>query len=75
MKTNASGSGAVDAGCLADRPARLARNREVSRRDTKDDAAIARATATSPDGPALEGRMRVVGIILFALIMSLNGFV
>ena len=47
----------------------------LSRRDTKDDAAIARATATSPDGPALEGRMRVVGIILFALIMSLNGFV
>jgi MFS family permease len=47
----------------------------LSRRDTKDDASIARATATSPDGPALEGRMRVVGIILFALIMSLNGFV
>jgi MFS family permease len=47
----------------------------LSRRDTKDDAAIARATTTSPDGPALQGRMRVVGIILFALIMSLNGFV
>jgi len=47
----------------------------LSRRDTKDHAALARATATSPDGPALEGRMRVVGIILFALIMSLNGFV
>jgi predicted MFS family arabinose efflux permease len=47
----------------------------LSHRDTRDDAAVARATATSPDGPALEGRMRVVGIILFALIMSLNGFV
>jgi len=30
--------------------------------------------ASSPDGPALEGRMRVIGIALFALIMSLNGF-
>jgi MFS family permease len=33
------------------------------------------APAPSPDGPVLEGRMRVVGIWLFALIMSLNGFV
>ncbi len=39
------------------------------------------ATATAPtseatrDGPALEGRMRIVGIAVFALIMSLNGFV
>jgi MFS family permease len=33
------------------------------------------APAPSPDGPVLEGRMRVVGIILFALIMSINGFV
>jgi predicted MFS family arabinose efflux permease len=47
----------------------------LSRRDTRDDATITGATATSPDGPVLEGRMRVVGIILFALIMSLNGFV
>ena len=31
--------------------------------------------AASPDGPVLEGRMRVIGIILFALIMSINGFV
>ena len=30
---------------------------------------------TSPDGPVLQGRRRVVGMILFALIMSLNGFV
>ena len=34
-----------------------------------------RLLTTSPDGPVLEGRMRVVGIVLFALIMSLNGFV
>ena len=34
-----------------------------------------RHAAASPDGPVLEGRMRVVGIVLFALIMSLNGFV
>ena len=47
----------------------------LSRRDTKDDAAVATTPATPPDGPALEGRVRVVGIILFALIMSLNGFV
>jgi len=33
------------------------------------------SAATSPDGPALEGRLRTVGIALFALIMSLNGFV
>ena len=29
----------------------------------------------SPDGPPLEGRTRSVAIVLFALIMSLNGFV
>jgi len=29
----------------------------------------------SPDGPVLQGRMRVIAIFLFALIMSLNGFV
>ncbi len=29
----------------------------------------------SPDGPPLEGRARSVAIVLFALIMSLNGFV
>ena len=46
----------------------------LSRRETKEDAAAAAAVTTSPDGPVLEGRMRVVGIALFALIMSLNGF-
>jgi hypothetical protein len=46
------------------------------RRDPPDDsAAPVAAPAASPDGPALEGRMRVIGIMLFALIMSLNGFV
>ena len=34
-----------------------------------------RASAPSPDGPPLEGRARSVAIALFALIMSLNGFV
>ena len=29
----------------------------------------------SPDGPALTGRARTTGVILFALVMSLNGFV
>ena len=33
------------------------------------------ATAASADGPPLEGRARSVAIVLFALIMSLNGFV
>ena len=47
----------------------------LSRREAKEDTAAATAAATSPDGPVLEGRMRVVGIALFALIMSLNGFV
>jgi MFS family permease len=31
--------------------------------------------AASPDGPRLEGRARSVAVVLFALIMSLNGFV
>jgi len=31
--------------------------------------------AASPDGPPLEGRTRSVAIVLFAVIMSLNGFV
>jgi MFS family permease len=33
------------------------------------------ARPESPDGPPLEGRARSVAIVLFALIMSLNGFV
>jgi MFS family permease len=46
----------------------------LSRREPEAAAETAAAT-TSPDGPALEGRVRTVGIVLFALIMSLNGFV
>jgi MFS family permease len=48
----------------------------LARRDPPEDTGTAAKTPTpSPDGPVLEGRMRVVGIFLFALIMSLNGFV
>jgi len=47
----------------------------LSRREATGDAVPATHAATSPDGPVLEGRVRVVGIALFALIMSLNGFV
>lgn len=39
------------------------------------EAAAAIATAPSPDGPPLEGSMRLVAMALFALVMSLNGFV
>jgi MFS family permease len=46
----------------------------LSRHEVKEDTA-AREVASSPDGPVLQGRMRVVGIVLFALIMSINGFV
>jgi MFS family permease len=38
-------------------------------------ATAAKPTASSSEGPVLQGRQRVVGMILFALIMSLNGFV
>ncbi len=47
----------------------------LARREAPRDAAADIPIAPSPDGPALEGRMRVIGIILFALIMSINGFV
>ncbi len=48
----------------------------LARREDADEAeAPAAAAAASPDGPVLEGRMRMVGIALFALIMSINGFV
>ena len=47
----------------------------LSRREAAGDAAAATNAATSPDGPELQGRMRVIGIVLFALIMSINGFV
>jgi MFS family permease len=38
-------------------------------------AADSSAPATSEDGPPLEGRPRSIAMALFALIMSLNGFV
>jgi MFS family permease len=47
----------------------------LARRDPSEDPAITVNATPSPDGPVLEGRMRIVGIILFALIMSINGFV
>jgi MFS family permease len=48
----------------------------LARRDPPQDTATQAPTVTpSPDGPALEGRLRIVGILLFTLIMSLNGFV
>lgn len=47
----------------------------LARREDADEAAPAAAIGPSPDGPVLEGRVRVVGIVLFALIMSINGFV
>jgi MFS family permease len=48
----------------------------LAHRDPSEDRAAPVTTATpSPDGPVLEGRMRLIGIFLFALIMSLNGFV
>ena len=49
----------------------------LARREIGDGGAAttdARSTA-SVDGPPLEGRVRRIAIVLFALIMSLNGFV
>ena len=39
------------------------------------DASAAAPAAPSADGPPLEGTMRTVAMALFALVMSLNGFV
>ncbi len=47
----------------------------LSRRETGAAAPTAKSAASPSEGPALEGRQRLVGIALFALIMSLNGFV
>lgn len=47
----------------------------LSRRESATETVAAKAPERAQDGPALEGRMRTVGIALFALIMSLNGFV
>ncbi len=47
----------------------------LSRREPANEAVATKAPEKSPDGPLLTGRRRTVGIALFALIMSLNGFV
>jgi hypothetical protein len=48
----------------------------LARRESPDRAAPPTAGGReSPDGPPLEGRVRSLAIALFALIMSLNGFV
>lgn len=48
----------------------------LARREGEEHGAAPVAAGTaSPDGPPLEGRARSVAIALFALIMSLNGFV
>ena len=48
----------------------------LARRETAEAAAAPTgALAAAVDGPPLEGRARSVAMVLFALIMSLNGFV
>jgi MFS family permease len=49
----------------------------LGRRESATSGPAARpgAATASADGPPLEGRARSVAIVLFALIMSLNGFV
>src|SRR5262245_20254213 len=47
----------------------------LARREAPTGATATSAPAASVDGPPLEGRMRSIAIVLFALIMSLNGYV
>jgi MFS family permease len=47
----------------------------LSRRERPTVATDTKPAERSPEGPALEGRVRIVGIALFSLIMSMNGFV
>jgi MFS family permease len=48
----------------------------LARRETAEHEAVDTGNAdVSQDGPPLEGRVRSIAIALFALIMSLNGFV
>jgi hypothetical protein len=47
----------------------------LARRESEGARAPAGAPTESADGPPLEGRARSVAMVLFALIMSLNGFV
>ena len=47
----------------------------LARREADRHAGPAGGPAASPDGPPLEGTTRTIALALFALIMSLNGFV
>lgn len=47
----------------------------LARRETAGARAEMAAAAPGHDGPPLEGRMRLVAMALFALVMSLNAFV
>jgi MFS family permease len=47
----------------------------LSRREPPTATAADKPAEASPEGPVLKARLRIVGIVLFALIMSLNGFV
>jgi MFS family permease len=47
----------------------------LGRRESDRSPEAASRSVTSPDGPPLEGRTRSIALALFALIMSLNGFV
>jgi hypothetical protein len=47
----------------------------LRRKETASDAAEVKAAAPTVDGPPLESSRRVVAMALFALVMSLNGFV
>jgi MFS family permease len=47
----------------------------LARRESIDGAAATAGPAAAVDGPPLEGRARSIAMVLFALIMSLNGFV
>src|SRR6185295_11583757 len=47
----------------------------LAQRESAEAAGPTGAAAADVDGPPLEGRARSVAIVLFALIMSLNGFV
>jgi hypothetical protein len=47
----------------------------LARRESDQSAGRARGAVESADGPPLEGTTRSIAIALFALIMSLNGFV
>jgi MFS family permease len=53
----------------------LGLSRREQATEPASETATTKAAEASPDGPLLEGRLRLVGIALFALIMSLNGFV